>query len=202
MPDRRGATPWPMLPDAATWVLPDLELLRVGLIDADRLHPLVASALIPGRSTSGTAEAPGTPAGTRLVECRGAQHRIGLVNGVLVALDHDPAEVRREELLATLGGTPLPCLRAIDQVHRHPECLDDVRAHLDHGDAAGALAAVEELLGPDPLLRNGALRDELETAVRRRINYGLYRTGLVGLGPNPPARSRRDGRSHPRHATR
>ncbi|MER7419553.1 hypothetical protein ABT346_22710 [Micromonospora peucetia] len=36
-----------MLPDAATWESPDLELLRGGLIEADRLHPL-ASALAPG----------------------------------------------------------------------------------------------------------------------------------------------------------
>jgi hypothetical protein len=201
-PQRRNATAWPILPDAATWVLPDLELLRVGMIDADRLHPLVASALIPGRSTSGIARPSAAEPGTRLVECRGAQHRIGLVNGVLVALDHDPAEIRREDLLATLGGTPLPCLRAIDQVYRHPECLDDVRARLDHGDAVGALAVVEELLGPDPLLRNGALREELETAVRRRIDYGLYRTGLPRFGPIPPAQSPRGGRSHPRHASR
>ena len=106
----------------------------------------------------------------RLVECRGAQHRIGLVDGVLAALDHDPAEIRREELLAALTGTPLPCLRAIDEAHRHPECLPDVRARLDHGDTAGALAVVEGLLGPDALLRDGALRDELEAAAQRRID--------------------------------
>ncbi|MFC7484052.1 hypothetical protein ACFQX7_34025 [Luedemannella flava] len=37
----------PDLPDAATWVLPDLALLRAGLIDAGKLHPLVAAALAP-----------------------------------------------------------------------------------------------------------------------------------------------------------
>ncbi|MEV0151694.1 MULTISPECIES: VWA-like domain-containing protein [unclassified Nonomuraea] len=45
-----GPAPPPILPDAATWVLPDLALLRAGLIEADRLHPLVAAALVPGRS--------------------------------------------------------------------------------------------------------------------------------------------------------
>lgn len=177
-----GTSVWPELPDAATWVLPDLALLRAGLIDADWLHPLVAAALAPGRAPARVPLA-AAGAGPRLVECRGAQHRIGLVDGVLVALDHDPAEIGREALLVALGGTPLPCLRVIDDAHRHPECLAEVRARLDHGDAAGALAAVEDLLGPDALLRSGGLRDELERAARRRVTHGLYRAGLAGAGP-------------------
>lgn len=202
-PAKGRARARPVLPDAATWVLPDLELLRAGLIDADRLHPLVASALVPGHRPAGAAQGPAGAGHWRLVECRGAEHRIGVVNGVLVALDHDSDEIRREELLIALGGPGLPCLQTIDEAHRHPDCLMDVRARLDHGDAAGALAAVEGLLGPDVLLRSGALRDELETAARRRVSHGLYRAGLVGLGPTPSTRDtrRRDVRAHPRHAT-
>ncbi|WP_433385436.1 hypothetical protein [Micromonospora sp. KLBMP9576] len=203
---RRGATcpggAMPVLPDAATWESPDLELLRSGLIDVDRLHPLVASALAPGRRPD-TATRPTDLAGqVRPVRCRGATHRIGLADGTLVALDHDPAEIRREELLAALTGTPLPCLRAIDEAHRHPESLPDIRARLDHGDTAGALALVEALLGPDALVRAGALRDELETAAQARVTYGLFRTGLAGLGPGPAVaqpRRTRDRRSRPRH---
>ncbi|THA81522.1 hypothetical protein [Streptomyces sp. A0592] len=196
----------PVLPDAAAWVLPDLELLRTGSIGADRLHPLVAAALAPDRAPappSGTAETepepepgPGRP---RFVECRGSRHRIGLVDGVLTPLDHDPAEVRREELLAALSGTPLPCLRAIDAAHRRPDCLTGVRERLDHGDIAGALAVVEGLLGPGATLRPGPLLDELEAAARRRITYGLFRAGLAGPGPNrlppKPGRSRHDRRA-------
>ncbi|WP_309114224.1 hypothetical protein [Saccharothrix sp.] len=193
----------PVLPDAATWVLPDLELLRAGMIDADRLHPLVASALLPGHRAAETRNPDRT--GERLVECRGATHRIGVVDGVLVPLDHDADEIRREELLVALGGPPLPCLRAIDDVHRHPESLVDVRARLDHGDAAGAIAAVEDLLGPDAILRGGALRDELETAVRRRLAHGLYRAGLLGGGGAPSTQdsrdTRRSRRNRLRHAT-
>jgi len=202
-PPRGCARAWPVLPDAATWVLPDLELLHAGLIDADRLHPLVASALLPDHRPAGAARSPDSSGNWRLVECRGATHRIGVVNGVLVPLDHVPDEIRREELLVALGGTALPCLQAIDEAHRHPECLVDVRARLDHGDTAGALAAVEGLLGPDVLLRSGALRDELETAVRRQVAHGLYRAGLAGLGPAPSTQDtrRRDARAHPRHAT-
>ncbi|MBM7774715.1 hypothetical protein JOD54_004919 [Actinokineospora baliensis] len=169
----------PVLPDAATWVLPDLELLHTGLIDADRLHPLVASALVPDHAVSPNRD----NAPSRVVECRGAKHRIGVVNGVLAALDHRPDELRREELLAALGGAPLPCLQAIDEAHRHPDGLDDIRARLDHGDTAGAFAAIEHLLGPDAALRDGPLRDDLESAARHQVLHGWYRAEIVVQGP-------------------
>ncbi|MFJ7910538.1 hypothetical protein [Kitasatospora sp. NPDC096204] len=198
----------PLLPDAATWVPPDLDLLRNGAIEAERLHPLVAAALAPGHPP--LARAAAGPGPHRLVDCRGARHRIGLVDGVLVPLDHEPAELRREELLAALSGTPLPCLRAIDLVHRRPAQLADVSERLDHGDTAGALAVVEALLGPEAVLRDGPLRDELAAAAERRIAYGLYRAGLTGPAvinhPLPRVRhsSRPDGaafRPRPRHVS-
>ncbi|MEV7885749.1 hypothetical protein ACWD3I_14465 [Streptomyces sp. NPDC002817] len=202
-----AASALPVLPDAATWVLPDLELLRTGAIEAERLHPLVAAALVPGHVPDSSAAVPDPAGQPRLVDCRGALHRIGLVDGALAPLDHDPAEVRREELLAALNGTPLPCLRVIDETHRHPECLDDVRERLAHGDVSGALAVVEGLLGPDAVLRGGALRDELEAAARQRIVYGLFRAGMAGPGPGrvrfDKARPRPGAhRSRPRPATR
>ncbi|MFE1881295.1 hypothetical protein [Streptomyces diastatochromogenes] len=203
-PPRGGVSALPVLPDAATWVLPDLELLRAGLLAPDRLHPLVASALVPDHAPSGPPHRPDPAGAPRFVECRGARHRIGLVDGVLAPLDHAPEEIRREELLVALGGPPLPCLRAIDEAHRRPDCLTGVRERLDHGDTAGALAVVEGLLGPDALLRDGSLRDELEAAAARRIAYGLYRAGLVGPGrtpPDPDRRTTRHHRRHPRHAT-
>lgn len=194
-----GGRALPVLPDAATWVLPDLQLLHSGLVDADRLHPLVAAALQLDRCGRN----PGGATVSRLVECRGATHRIAVVDGVLAPLDHDPGEIRREQLLGAFGGTELPCLRAIDEAHRQPANLPDVRARLDHGDTDGALAAVEALLGPDAVLRNGFLRDELERAVRRRVAHGLYRAGLTGTAPAPSTRDtrRRGLRARPRHAT-
>ncbi|MEV0299412.1 hypothetical protein [Nocardia sp. NPDC050710] len=194
----------PVLPYASTWLLPDLELLRTGAISLDRLHQLVAGALVPGYSPSESVREPGQGERTHLVDCGGEQHRIGLVDGALSALDHDPAEIRREELLAALSGTPLPCLQAIDQAHRQPECLTGVRERLAHGDTTGALAVVEGLLGPDAVLRDGALRDELEATARQQITYGRYRSGLSEpeLAPNyPGARRPRDRRAHPRNAT-
>jgi hypothetical protein len=206
-PAHGGGSELPVLPDAATWVPPDLELIRTGAIEIEQLHPLVASALVPDHSPAGPSRARDRAEHPRLVECRGARHRIGLVDGVLAPLDHDPAEIRREELLVALTGTPLPCLQAIDEAHRRPDCLTGVRERMDHGDIAGALAVVEGLLGPDALLRDGPLRDELEAAAQRRITYGLFRAGLVGPGRGP-ARIRAGGRrrpldsnSRPRHAT-
>jgi hypothetical protein len=224
----------PVLPYAATWLLPDLELLQAEVITADLLHPLVAEALAsrPKRTTASSRRRPerattslghnpepattgaelepeqGTTGlgheperasagsevatagamtagddGVRLVECCGAVHRVGLVDGRLVPLDHDPEELRREELLAVLGGPPMPCLRAIRNASRNPECLDEVRTRLGHGDHAGATALVAELLGPDAKLE-GALAEAFATAAEGRIEHGLYRAGLAARVPS------------------
>lgn len=167
----------PVLPEAAARVLPDLELLRAGLVRAQRLHPLVAAALAacaPPPAPEPAAE-PGDP---RRVDCRGRIHRIALYDGVLTAVDHDPAQLSREELLMAFGGPGLPCLRAIDAAHRSPQALPGVRERLGHGDVAGALAVVEDLLGPAAVLRAGSLREELRSAAARRVDHGLYRAGL------------------------
>ena len=169
----------PVLPEAATRPLPDLELLRAGLITTDRLHPLVAAALASEATPAGP---PAVTADPHRVECRGQVHRIALRDGVLTAVDHDPAQLRRELLLAELGGPPLPCLRVIDKVHRSPETLPAVRERLRHGDVAGALDTVEGLLGPDAVLRDGPLLQELRSAIADRVAHGVYRAGLTG-GP-------------------
>ncbi|WP_455353300.1 hypothetical protein [Streptomyces sp. SYSU K217416] len=171
----------PVLPEAAARVLPDGELLSAGLVAAERLHPLVAAALMPSGPVRAAEPVP-EPGDPHRVECRGEVHRIALRDGVLTAIDHDPAQLRREELLVALGGPALPCLRAIDAVHRSPEALPAVRERLGHGDVAGALVVVEGLLGPGAVLRDGPLREELESAAARRIDHGLFRSGLVASG--------------------
>ncbi|MFJ6940531.1 hypothetical protein [Streptomyces sp. NPDC101132] len=228
LPRRHETAALPVLPDAAARPLPDLELLRAGLLTADRLHPLVAAALT---GPADTARAPGarTPAvppgpadtivgGTdpNRVACSGQVHRIELRNGVLAAVDHDPAQLAREALLVALGGPGLPCLRAIDTAHRTPEALPSVRERLAHGDVHGALAVLEGLLGPAAVLREGPLRDALDAAVAGRLDHGRFRSGLVlrhpaadvgvDAGRRPridrrvpqPIRSKRGARSRPR----
>ncbi|GAA3057982.1 hypothetical protein GCM10020229_82070 [Kitasatospora albolonga] len=185
----REAAGLSVLPDAATWTAPDLELLRSGAIRPERLHPLVAAALAPGHPAPPRVRPDGSSA-PALVDCQGARHRIALVDGTLSPLDHDPAELHREQLLSALGGTPMPCLRTIEQAHRHPEELTGVRERLAHGDSAGALAVVESLLGPAALLPEGPLRSALEAAAERRVTHGLYRAGLLGLVRVAPARPR------------
>ncbi|WP_439029570.1 hypothetical protein [Gordonia terrae] len=197
-----------VLPDAATRTLPDLELLRCGAITPDRLHPLVATALAPEFHPSRVGRAARPDDGVQIVECRGQPHRIGLADGVLSALDHDRDEIRREEMLTAFTGTPLPCLQAIDRAHREPDCLAGVRDRLDFGDVEGALATVEELLGPDADLRDGPLRDELERFRIQRETYDAYRSGSITAASQPlpaiPGGRRRAGRrrrARPRHAT-
>ncbi|MFH8238973.1 hypothetical protein [Streptomyces sp. NPDC018321] len=198
----------PVLPEAAVRVPPDLELLRAGLITAERLHPLVAAALpatgappVPGAARGAFLEGPVAESGDpHMVECRGEVHRIALRDGVLTAVDHNRDQLRREELLVALGGPPLPCLRAIDTVHRSPEALPAVRERLAHGDVAGALTVVEGLLGPGALLRDGPLRDALWSAASRRIDHGLFRSGLVAV--HPAARAARTEEGHRPRADR
>ncbi|MBL0886252.1 hypothetical protein [Myceligenerans indicum] len=173
---RPGTRPLLLLPDAATWVPPDVLLLEAGMLRPAQLHPLVARALVAGDPGHEVVH-PASP-GTRLVDCGGSVHRLEVVDGVLRAVDHDAAEVRREQLLATLTGTPIPCLEVLDRLHRAPTELDDIRARLDHGDAASAVATVENLLGADAVLRAGDLRAELAAAASARVAYGAYRAGL------------------------
>ncbi|MFI6155016.1 hypothetical protein ACIBCA_20245 [Kitasatospora sp. NPDC051170] len=199
----------PLLPEAATWVPPDLDLLRCGVLGADLLHPLVAAALAPSGHPSAGTGGPGGPGGPqlpptqRLVDCRGAVHRIAVVDGALTPLDHDPAQLRRERLLSALSGTPLPCLRAVEQAHRRPSELTDIRERLHHGDHAGALTQVEALLGARARLPEGPLRAELDAIAERRVTYGLYRNGLTAQGDSAYHRGRRpkNHRSHPRETT-
>ncbi|MEU2155762.1 hypothetical protein ABZ532_12250 [Streptomyces sp. NPDC019396] len=173
----------PVLPEAAARVLPDLELLGAGLVTVGRLHPLVAPMLAPYATWAPSPVAEPGSRDPHRVECRGEVHRIALRDGVLTAVDHGADQLRREELLVALGGPPLPCLRAIDAAHRSPEALPAVRERLGHGDVAGALAVVEGLLGPNALLRDGPLREALESAVARRVDHGLFRSGLVAVHP-------------------
>lgn len=220
----RGGTGEPVLPYAATWLPPDLELLHAGLISADRLHPLVARALLPAPAPNAPPDelqlgdlglgGPGLSGprlggpglggpgldGPRLVECRGEIHRLAIVDGRLVPLDHGAEQLRREELLVVFGGPPLPCLQVIAAEADSPDWLDDVRARLCHGDRDGARELVTARLGPGAPIE-GALRRAFDEAAAGVVEHGLYRSGLSGRTPahvTEPVRTtpRRRRRSH------
>lgn len=206
-PPRHRSHGLPVLPDAATRASPDLELLRIGALTPDQLHPLVASALVPGTHNSATERAEtDTRAGTeathvRVVRCRGESHRIGLARGSLSALDHSPDELHREQLLVALTGTPVPCLQAIEQAYRRPDCLPDVRERLDFGDIDGALTIVENLLGRDARLQDGPLRDALRAVAVQQEIYADFRAGITSSPPQPNRYGRR-ARARRLHDTR
>lgn len=63
------------------------------------------------------------------VECDGSWHRIVVVGDAWCPLDHDPDEIRRENLLAALTGTPVACIAVIDTLFRP----DDPRADRETG---------------------------------------------------------------------
>ncbi|WP_131831197.1 hypothetical protein [Frankia sp. CcI49] len=79
------------------------------------------------------------------VDCRGTPHLIVLVDGLPVALDHGPAELRRERLLAELTGAPLPCVRVLDQALRLTVPADGVP-----GDPQDAAPDGVDLFGAAP----------------------------------------------------
>lgn len=165
-----------LLPEAGTRIPPDPLLLRAGLVDPGRLHPLVRESLAPGTARRrDTIDEPGN----RLVECLGVVHRLAVVEGTLTALDHPATETRRELLLAALGGPPRPCFQAIADAHRIPRELAEIRARLDHGDVESAARMVADRLGEHARLPEGDLRDEFDRVRAARIAHGLYRAGIA-----------------------
>jgi hypothetical protein len=108
------------LPQTTWQRLPDLELLRGGLLGREELHPLVGSALVPEQPDPGylpwiskSSAADSWPK-EFTVSCVDGQHLIGFRAGRLVVLDHDPIELARERVLTALGGQPRPCMRLVD----------------------------------------------------------------------------------------
>ncbi|GAA3221567.1 hypothetical protein ACFO1B_16415 [Dactylosporangium siamense] len=103
--DRRDLPP--VLPMARMERSIDADLVRLGLLSLDELHPLVAAAMVPGHKGA-AGPAPRVDMSPFTVPCGSERHRIG-PDGI----PHPPEEIRREQSLHALGGpTPTGCFAA------------------------------------------------------------------------------------------
>ncbi|MFE0510411.1 ankyrin repeat domain-containing protein, partial [Streptomyces sp. NPDC058964] len=96
--DRDDAKGEPVLAEALWRRLPDLDLMRVGGVAAEHLHPLVREALFPALQVpEGPVGPPGptAPAPVR-VRCRGEWHEVVFRPGGLLRMPHSHQEQQRE----------------------------------------------------------------------------------------------------------
>jgi hypothetical protein len=144
--------------DARMWMRqPDLELIRLGRLHPDELHPLVRAALFPARRSPAD-PGPVGPAvpGPVPVDCAGRPHAVELRPGGLVALAHSVQEQRRELALRALGGPVRGCF-AVQHAWRSggevPAELVRLRADFwaraQHGDTAGVVLLLDAGLPAD-----------------------------------------------------
>jgi hypothetical protein len=186
----------PVLPEACWRRLPDLDLLRAGLIGPDALHPLVRSALFPERPVTGPAGPPGPPRPLPArVRCRGEWHEVRMRDGVLRG-PHSPEEHEREQAMRVLGGEVAGCFAArqawTGAGGRLPRALRDQRADLflrvQHCDTPGVLALLDA--GVDPHARDGRRQTLLHHL--HKVDHGELLPRLLEAGLDLEARDHHD----------
>lgn len=148
-----------VLPESSWRPLPDLDLLRVGRITPDELHPLVCRALFPDHPPAAGPPSPPKPEPVR-VRCGGVWHEVRPTGGHLT-IPHTAAEELREQAITAFGATTMGCFATkrawLTGTGRLPRRLRPQRQDLfwraRHGDTAG----VVELLyaGMDLAVRDG-----------------------------------------------
>ncbi|MGW1893495.1 ankyrin repeat domain-containing protein [Streptomyces sp. NPDC002004] len=188
----------PHLADALWRRLPDLDLLRLGGVRPEHLHPLVREALFPGLGADGgQAGPPGpeAPAPVR-VRCRGAWHEVSFRPGGLLRMPHSDEEQQRERALRAFGGAVTGCF-AVEQTWasgsgRLPKALRAQRRDLflraQHGDLPGVLELLDA--GVDPRVRDAGGRSLLH--VLHLIDHEQLLPRLLSEGLDLEARDRRD----------
>lgn len=195
---RQEAEDVPFLAEALWRRLPDLDLMRVGGVAPEHLHPLVREALFPAlRVADGTAGPPGPdlPAPVR-VRCRGAWHEVGFRAGGLLRMPHSDEEQQRERALRAFGGAVAGCF-AVQQAWtsgsgRLPKALRAQRRDLflraQHGDTHGVLELLDA--GVDPRVRDACGRSLLH--VLHLLDHDLLLPRLLAEGLDLEARDHRD----------
>ncbi|MEV6158677.1 ankyrin repeat domain-containing protein [Nonomuraea sp. NPDC052129] len=162
----------PVLPEACWRRLPDLDALRHGDADPDRLHPLVRNALFPLREDPADPVGPPDP---RLpspvrVRCRGEWHEVCFQDGAL-RVPHSADEQRREQAIRAFGGAVAGCFAVAQTVSsgegRLPKALREQQRELysraQHGDTPGVLRLLDA--GVDPRFRDGRRRTLLHALI-------------------------------------
>ncbi|MFC4005868.1 ankyrin repeat domain-containing protein [Nonomuraea purpurea] len=178
----------PMLPEACWRRLPDLDALRHGDEDPDRLHPLVRDALFPLREDPADPVGPPDP---RLpspvrVRCRGEWHEVCFQDGAL-RMPHSADEHRREQAMRAFGGAVAGCFAVAQAVSsgegRLPKALREQRRELysraQHGDTPGVLRLLDA--GVDPRLRDGRRRTLLHALIHLDHEVLLPRLLTAGV---------------------
>ncbi|MFD5375323.1 ankyrin repeat domain-containing protein [Streptomyces griseoincarnatus] len=195
---RRTTEQLPFLPETLWRRLPDLDLLRVGGVAPEHLHPLVGEALFPGvRPDDGIGGPPGpdTPAPVR-VRCRGEWHEVGFRPGGRLRMPHSDEEQQRERALRAFGGAVAGCF-AVEQTWasgdgRLPKALRDRRSDLflraQHGDTDGVLRLLDA--GVDIRVRDGAGRSLLH--VLNLVDHEPLLPRLLAAGLDLEARDKED----------
>ncbi|WP_217129007.1 ankyrin repeat domain-containing protein [Streptomyces sp. AC558_RSS880] len=196
--DRGEAKGVPFLAGALWRRLPDLDLLHVGGVEPEHLHPLVREALFPDlRVADGTGGPPGpaVPEPVR-VRCRGEWHEVGFRPGGLLRMPHSDEEQQRERALRAFGGAVAGCF-AVEQTWasgdgRLPKALraqrQDLFLRAQHGDTHGVLHLLDA--GVDPRVRDASGRSLLH--VLHLLDHEPLLPRLLAAGLDLEARDQRD----------
>jgi hypothetical protein len=164
---------------------PDLELLRLGRIEATAIHPLIRAAMFPDAPADETYQPLDSTVDTLsvAVRCRGQWHRVGWQDGRVAPRDHTAEEVRREKVMRSLGGEVPRCFTVTESWQgtmsgRLPRAMRELRHHgmtaIQHGDTDELLRLLE--LGVDPI----GIRDRWE---RGPLHHLAKVDGERMLGP-------------------
>ncbi|MFG2122767.1 ankyrin repeat domain-containing protein [Streptomyces sp. NPDC048710] len=196
--DRDDVKGEPILAEALWRRLPDLDLMRVGGVAAEHLHPLVREALFPALQVpDGPVGPPGAPAPAPVrVRCRGEWHEVAFRPGGLLRMPHSDEEQQRERALRAFGGAVAGCF-AVEQTWtsgegRLPKALRAQRHELflraQHGDTPGVLELLDA--GFDPRVRDASGRTLLH--VLNLLDHETLLPRLLAQGLDLEARDRRE----------
>ncbi|GAA3841080.1 ankyrin repeat domain-containing protein [Streptomyces phyllanthi] len=196
--DRDDVKGEPFLAEALWRRLPDLDLMRVGGLAPEHLHPLVREALFPALQVPEGPVGPPRPTAPApvRVRCRGEWHEVAFRPGGLLHVPHSDEEQQRERAMRAFGGAVAGCF-AVEQTWtsgegRLPKALraqrHDLFLRAQHGDTPGVLELLDA--GVDPRVRDASGRTLLH--VLNLLDHEALLPRLLAEGLDLEARDRRE----------